>query len=105
MVGLPHWHIGVAIAALVLIGNVKITWSFSAFTVLVYYALTNLCALRLSAQERLYPKWIAGVGLARCLVLAFWVEQQIWLVGLGLIVAGLVGKTIVLPLALGSRNP
>ena len=96
--------IGVAIAALVLIGNVKTTWSFSAFTVLVYYALTNLCALRLSAQERLYPKWIAGVGLAGCLVLAFWVEQQIWLVGLGLIVAGLVWKTIVLPLALGSRN-
>ncbi|MEQ8961060.1 MAG: APC family permease, partial [Coleofasciculus sp. C2-GNP5-27] len=30
--------IGVAIAALVLIGNVKTTWSFSAFTVLVYYA-------------------------------------------------------------------
>lgn len=96
--------IGVAIAALVLIGNVTITWSFSAFTVLVYYALTNLCALRLSAQERLYPKWIAGVGLAGCLVLAFWVEQQIWLVGLGLIVAGLAWKTIVLPLALGSRN-
>lgn len=96
--------IGVAIAALVLIGNVKITWSFSAFTVLVYYALTNLSALRLSAQERLYPKWIAGVGLAGCLVLAFWVEQQIWLVGLGLIVAGLAWKTIVLPLALGSRN-
>jgi APA family basic amino acid/polyamine antiporter len=96
--------IGVAIAALVLIGNVKITWSFSAFTVLVYYALTNLSALRLSAQERLYPKWIAGVGLAGCLVLAFWVEQQIWLIGLGLIVAGLVWKTIVLPLALGVHN-
>lgn len=37
--------VGVAIAVLVLIGNVKTTWSFSAFTVLIYYAVTNLAAL------------------------------------------------------------
>lgn len=90
--------IGVAIAGLVLIGNVKTTWSFSAFTVLVYYALTNLSALKLSPAERLYPQWIAWVGLAGCLFLAFWVEQQIWLVGLGLIVLGLIWKMVVLPL-------
>jgi APA family basic amino acid/polyamine antiporter len=39
-----------------LIGNVRTTWSFSAFTVLIYYALTNLAALQLSDQERLYPR-------------------------------------------------
>lgn len=81
---------GVVIAGLVLIGNVKTTWSFSAFTVLIYYAITNLAALRLKPDERLYPKWIAWAGLAACLFLAFWVEQQIWLAGLGLIAAGLV---------------
>jgi len=84
--------VGVAICALVLIDNVKITWSFSAFTVLVYYTITNLAALRLSPTERLYPKWLAWIGLAACLSLAFWVEQQIWLVGLGLILAGLLWK-------------
>jgi APA family basic amino acid/polyamine antiporter len=86
--------VGVAIAAFVLVGNVKTTWSFSAFTVLIYYALTNLSALQLSASERLYPKWIAGVGLVSCLFLAFWVEQSIWLTGLGLIGAGLVWKAV-----------
>jgi APA family basic amino acid/polyamine antiporter len=90
--------IGIAIAGLVLIGNVKTTWSFSAFTVLVYYALTNLSALKLSQAERLYPQWIAWVGLAGCLFLAFWVEQRIWLIGLGLIVLGLIWKMVVLPL-------
>jgi APA family basic amino acid/polyamine antiporter len=82
--------IGVGIAALVLIGNVKTTWSFSAFTVLIYYSITNLSALRLTEEARLYPKWLAWVGLAACLFLAFWVEVQIWFVGLGMIALGLV---------------
>ncbi|TVR19816.1 MAG: amino acid permease [Anaerolineaceae bacterium] len=82
--------IGLLIFALVLIGDVKTTWSFSAFTVLIYYSITNLSALQLSAEERLYPKWIAWVGLAACLFLAFWVEVQIWLVGLGMIALGLI---------------
>lgn len=80
---------GVVIAGLVLIGNVKTTWSFSAFTVLIYYALTNLAALRIPKAERLYPAWVAGLGLIACLFLAFWVEPQTWCIGLGLIVVGL----------------
>jgi basic amino acid/polyamine antiporter, APA family len=83
---------GGAIAGLVLIGNVKTTWSFSAFSVLVYYALTDLSALQIPDEERLYPKWIAWIGLAACLFLAFWVERQIWLIGIGLIIAGLIWK-------------
>jgi len=86
--------IGIGIAALVLIGNVKTTWSFSAFTVLIYYSITNLSALQLTPEERLYPKWIAWIGLAACLFLAFWVEVQIWLVGLGMLILGLVWHTI-----------
>jgi APA family basic amino acid/polyamine antiporter len=81
---------GLAIAGLVLIGNVKTTWSFSAFSVLIYYALTNLAALRIPKHERLYPAWIAGLGLMFCLFLAFWVERQTWLIGLVLIIAGLI---------------
>ena len=85
--------VGIAIALLVLIGNVKTTWSFSAFTVLIYYAITNLAALYLPSHERLYPKWLAIVGLAACMFLAFWVEQLIWQVGLALIIAGLIWHT------------
>ncbi|MCX7595270.1 MAG: amino acid permease [Fischerella sp.] len=86
---------GTVIACLVLIGDVKTTWSFSAFSVLVYYGLTDLSALQIPNEHRLYPKWIAWVGLLACFFLAFWVEQHIWLVGVGLIVAGLIWKTII----------
>ena len=82
--------VGAIIAALAAIGSVKTTWSFSAFTVLIYYALTNLAALRLPREARLYPRWIPSMGLACCLGLAFWVEPQIWASGLVLIAAGLV---------------
>ena len=81
---------GVLIAGLVLIGSVKITWSFSAFTVLVYYALTNLSAVRLPADQRRLPRVIPLLGLLSCLGLAFWVEPTIWAAGLGLIGVGLV---------------
>ena len=81
--------VGAITAGLAAIGSVKTTWSFSAFTVLVYYALTNLAALRLPAETRLYPPWIPAAGLGCCLGLAFWVEPAIWVAGLGLIALGL----------------
>ncbi|MEX2288444.1 MAG: APC family permease [Planctomycetaceae bacterium] len=81
--------VGAIVAGLVLLGDVKTTWSFSAFSVLMYYALTNLATLRMSNEERLYPPIIAWFGLLSCLFLAFWVEQHIWIVGLALVLAGL----------------
>ena len=86
--------IGALIAGLVFIGDVKTTWSFSAFTVLVYYALTNLAALRLPKERRLYPRWIAVVGLASCLFVAFWVEPAVWLSGLGVLAAGFAWRAM-----------
>jgi len=91
--------VAVVIGSLVLIGNVKTTWTFSAFTVLIYYSLTNLAALRLSQQERLFPRWIAAAGLAACLFLAFWVDTAVWLAGLGLIAFGVVWHLIARRLA------
>ena len=86
--------VGAAIAALVLVGDIQTTWTFSAFTVLIYYALTNLAALRLPAEQRRYPRLLAVFGLAGCLFLAFWVEREVWLIGLGLIVLGLLWQLV-----------
>lgn len=80
---------GALIAGLTLIGSVKTTWTFSAFTVLVYYAITNASAIALAGEQRLFPRWIAIAGLASCLGLAFWVPASVWLTGLGLGLAGL----------------
>jgi APA family basic amino acid/polyamine antiporter len=81
--------VGLGIALLTLLGNVKTTWSFSAFNVLIYYGITNLSALRLPQGDRLYSKWLSWAGLFACFFLAFWVEWHIWLAGLGWIAVGL----------------
>jgi len=87
--------VGVLIAAMTILGDVQTTWSFSAFAVLVYYSLTNLAALRLSKDERLYPAWISAVGLVACGFLAFWVDREVWLTGLGVLAGGLVLRPII----------
>ncbi len=88
--------VGCAIALVVLLGNnVKTTWSFSAFNVLIYYAITNLAALQIPTEERLYPKWLGWIGLLACGFLAFWVEWQIWLLGVALIFVGLGWQKVV----------
>jgi len=87
----PYAVLGVSllIGLLILTGNVVATWSFSAFSVLIYYAITNLAALRLQAEQRLFPRWVALLGLGGCAFLAFWVDLPIWILGLALIAAGL----------------
>ena len=81
--------VGVVVAGLASIGSVRTTWSFSAFTVLIYYAITNLAALRLAKEQRLYSPLFAWGGLVACLFLAFWVPWPVWCTGSGLLVLGL----------------
>jgi APA family basic amino acid/polyamine antiporter len=86
--------VGIVVGALAMFGSIATTWAFSAFTVLVYYALTNLAALRLKKEERLYPVGFAVAGLVACLFLAWWVPPRIWVAGFGLIGIGLVWHVI-----------
>jgi len=81
--------VSLGICLLVLFGNVKTTWSFSAFSVLIYYAITNWAALQLTSGDRQFPRWVAMVGLLGCTGLALWVEPVVWLSGSALIVLGL----------------
>ena len=70
---------GIIIAALCLMGDVLMTWSLSAVTVLIYYGITNLAALRLNKQDQIFPKWISIIGLFSCLFLSVFVGQEIWI--------------------------
>lgn len=88
------WITGLIIGVLVLSGDVVFTWSFSAFTVLIYYAITNLSAFVMPEELRLYPRWIPALGLFGCLFLAFWIEPKFWISGLILIAIGLVWHTL-----------
>lgn len=96
--------VGLAIGGLAFTGSVETTWAFSAFSILIYYAITNLAALRLAKADRLYPPIIAWCGLLACLALAFFVPVTIWLTGLGLIAAGLIWHFTIGRLWRGRRH-
>lgn len=80
--------VAIIITVLVLIGDIRLSWTFSAFTVLVYYSLTNLCAIRIEKESRLYPVWISWFGLIGCLGLATQITPIIALAGLAVLVGG-----------------
>ena len=94
--------VGGLITALAATGSVRTTWTFSAFTVLIYYAVTNLAALRLPADERLYGKSWAWAGLSACLALAFAIDWQVWSAGLAVLAIGLLWHW--LRIAIGKRQ-
>lgn len=77
------WVVGGVILALVLVGDVRLTWGFSAFTVLAYYGITNLAALRLPPELRRYPRVVPVLGLAGCLFLALFVPPAVAAAGVG----------------------
>lgn len=89
----PVWStllVGLAIAAIAASGSIELAWSLSAYTVLLYYAVTNAAALALPPGSRLYPRWIAWAGLLACGSLAWWVEARAWIAGLALLGVGFV---------------
>ena len=78
----------VLVAALTLIGDIGLAWSFSAMTVFLYYGLTNLSALAVSRK-----RITAWLGLLSCLSLSFFVPQGVWLTGIAMLALGLIWKT------------
>lgn len=82
--------VGLVITGIAAVGSIKLAWSFSAFTVLIYYAITNLAAIRLPSEQRLYPRWVAWAGMIGCLGLAWWVEPRVWIAGLATLLIGFV---------------
>lgn len=78
-----------AIAALhAIVGTLEAVIAAAAFTILIYYSLTNLAAIRLPAARRLYPPWIAWAGLATCLAMAASLPPRTILAGTALLAAG-----------------
>ncbi|MCH2200588.1 MAG: APC family permease [Fuerstiella sp.] len=84
--------VAIIVTGLVLTQTSRTAWSLSAVTVLIYYGLTNLAALKLPPEHRLYPRWIAIIGLCGCLLLAAHVEMKMCLTGGFILLVGLIGR-------------
>jgi len=63
--------VGLILTTIVLLVDVRSAIGFSSFTVLLYYAITNLAAFTLKEDERIYGRKLAVLGLIGCLILSF----------------------------------
>lgn len=91
--GVPHraeLAVGTLIIIIVLISDLRTAVGFSSFTVLVYYAITNMAALSLDDSLRFRPRLISIAGLIGCLALAFLLPLE-----------SVAGGSIVLLLGIG----
>ena len=77
-------------AVLALVGDVQLAWSFSAFTVLCYYAITNLAALKVPPEQRFIPKFVSVLGLMSSLGLVLFIDWYVFAAGCAFVAAGLL---------------
>lgn len=80
--------VGLGIGFLVLIMEINKNWSVSAFSILIYYAIMNISALKIKNEDRLYPRWLAVCGLVFCGVLACFIEWKIVFFGSCFLITG-----------------
>ncbi|WP_116246704.1 APC family permease [Nocardiopsis sp. FIRDI 009] len=89
--GVPHRAevaVGAVVVALVLLTDLRGAIAFSAFGVLVYYAITNASALRLGPHENRPPLLVPVSGLVGCVILACSLPLPVGATGLAVLAAG-----------------
>lgn len=89
------WLTGAFIAAVALLGTLEWVVAAAAFTILLYYGITNVAALRMAPEDRLFPAWVPMVGLALCVVLAGSLKPPTIAGGLGLLVIGFAARGVL----------
>jgi basic amino acid/polyamine antiporter, APA family len=78
----------VLVCAIVAVADLRGAIGFSSFAVLTYYALANASAWTLSDGERRWPRWLAGLGVGLCVLLAFTLPLVAVVGGLVLLAVG-----------------
>ena len=86
-------HIGIIITgAIILLLTVIGTFEFivrsATFTILLYYSITNIAALKQPKSDRMYARIIPVLGLIGCLVMSVSLPLKVMISGVGLLVSG-----------------
>ncbi|AHM62385.1 amino acid permease [Flammeovirgaceae bacterium 311] len=94
----PHPGIilsGGIIILLSLFGTLEFIVSAASFTILLYYSITNLAALRMPKAQKLYADWIPVAGLVFCLAMAAFLQLKTILAGISLLATGLLLRLLM----------
>lgn len=89
----PHAGIfvtGSIITVLCIFGTFEIILAAAAFTILLYYSIANISALKQPKEEQRYGKLVPFLGLSGCILLAFSLDLEVIISGFILLVAGFI---------------
>ena len=86
-------HIGILFTAVVillitLLGSFEFVVRAATFTILLYYSITNLSAIKQPRAQQLYGKFIPILGLAGCLAMSVSLPWNVILSGIVLLIVG-----------------
>lgn len=87
--------IGLVAAVIAATGTLRGVASAASFTILIYYGIANLSALRMPARAKLFPDAVPALGLVACILLALSLAPGVMAVGLAVLAAGFVLRTLV----------
>jgi basic amino acid/polyamine antiporter, APA family len=83
---------GVILVLVVVFGTLQVIVAAASFSILLYYGIANLAAIKMDPKDRLFPGWVPVLGLISCMILAFTLPIEIILSGFGLLGLGFVWR-------------
>ncbi|MDO5664960.1 MAG: APC family permease [Bacteroidia bacterium] len=87
----PHLGIittGIIILLLTIFGTFGFIVRAATFTILLYYGITNISALRQPKNEQIYGKIVPALGVIGCLVMSVSLPVNVMISGIGVLLAG-----------------
>ena len=100
---IPHTGIiitGLIILLLTIFGSFEFILGSAAFTILLYYSITNLAALKQTVKEQRIGKVIPVLGFIGCMLMSFALPLMVIVTGFGLLAAGFVFRFLLRKLQL-----
>lgn len=82
------------VIVVVVVVDLRSALGLSGVAVLTYYAITNAAALTLAAEHRRWPRGLAVLGLAGCVVLAATLPVRAVLTGAAVLLAGVLVRRL-----------
>ncbi len=89
----PHIGIlftGLIILIITLVGSFEFIVRAATFTILLYYSITNIAAIKQPKEDSMYGRLIPTLGLIGCLAMSASLPLNVVFSGIGLLLAGFV---------------
>lgn len=105
--GVPDRGILLAGAVTILValfGTFKVIVAAATFTILIYYSIANLAAIRMRKEDKLFPDWIPAAGFISCILLAFTMPLNVVGAGLALLAVGFIWRALYRRLLNSNEN-